>query len=190
MDTKLSDRKQRVYVNHKPSDWANVISGIPQGSVLGPILFVLFINDLPDVVSSTVKIFADDTKIFDQVNTPEGCEQIQRDIDRLSQWSKEWQLRFNEKKCKVMHLGHKNTNNTYTMNNSLLESTEDEKDLGVITDNHLNYKKHVISAVNKASRMLGLIRSTFTCLDVNTVPTLYKAMVRPHLEYGNIIWSP
>ena len=101
----LQGRPQRVRVGEAVSGWTNVTSGIPQGSVLGPTLFVLFINDLPQVVESRVALFADDTKVFRQIQSVEDREKLQQDIDELLIWSKKWQLPFNESKCKVMHYG-------------------------------------------------------------------------------------
>ena len=91
----LLERRQRVVVNGKLSAWALILSGIPQGSVLGPILFVIFINDLPDVVTSMVQIFADDTKLFHSVHSPQHHVQLQNDLDNLVEWSQKWQLGFN-----------------------------------------------------------------------------------------------
>jgi len=186
----LSGRRQRVVVNGSLSSWAEVLSGIPQGSVLGPILFVLFINDLPDVVASTSMIFADDTKIFCSISNDKDAAQLQQDLNNLADWSQTWQLKFNASKCHVMHLGKQTTTYKYTMGGSTLEETEAEKDLGVIIDNELKFHSHVAQSVLKANRMLGLIKATFSCLDEYTLPRLYQAMVRPHLEYGNIIWHP
>ena len=132
----LSDRKQRVIVKGKTSSWADVLSGIPQGSVLGPILFIIFINDLPDVVDTCVKIFADDTKIFNHIRTQSDCEKLQRDLDNLSEWSDKWQLRFNVSKCGVMHYGHQQNDSTYSMSENNvrrdLKVLTEEKDLGSI----------------------------------------------------------
>ena len=186
----LSGRRQRVVVNGKLSSWADILSGIPQGSVLGPILFVIFINDLPDVVSSTAKIFADDTKLFRAIRITEDHDVLQQDLDNLVEWSNKWQLEFNETKCKSLHLGSSNQRLNYQMNSQLLEDTRNEKDLGVYIDDELKFHDHVSKAVAKASRLLGLIRATFTCLDKVTMPRLFTTMVRPHLEYGNVIWHP
>ena len=186
----MSGREQRVVVNGNLSSWASILSGIPQGSVLGPILFVVFINDLPDVVRSSVKIFADDTKLFRALRSSEDKVKLQQDLDSLMEWSQKWQLGFNESKCKVLHLGSANERMKYQMGASTLETTTNEKDLGVIIDEQLKFHQHVTTAVNKASRMLGLVRATFTCLDETTIPRLFTTMVRPHLEYGNSIWYP
>ena len=108
-------RKQRVKVNGIPSTWAEVISGIPQGSVLGPILFVLFISDLPDTISSKVHIFAYDTKVYMRVASDDDKAKLQDDINSLVQWSDTWKLRFNADKCKVLQLGYNNNQCTYDM---------------------------------------------------------------------------
>ena len=104
----LKDRTQRVSVNGHVSNWADVTSGIPQGSVLGPVLFVIFINDLPDAVKSVVRIFADDTKLYGKASSSEDRAIIQEDLNRLSEWAEDWQLKFNTSKCGVMHFGHNN----------------------------------------------------------------------------------
>ena len=135
----LLDTKQRVVVNGKLSSWSLVLSGIPQGSVLGPILFVIFINDLPDQIRSTVKIFADGTKIFRALHDPEDYSYLQDDLDRLVEWSQLRQLHFNDSKCKVLHMGNSNPSHCYTMSNIPLTKTAEEKDLGVIMDNELKF---------------------------------------------------
>ena len=134
----LSQRKQHVGVRNAKSEWADVISGVPQVSVLGPILFVLYINDLPDIVCSTTKMFADDTKIYHRLNKDDntGEEAIQQDLNSLQKWSDTWLLRFNATKCKSMHMGTTNKKRDYYLGDQLLPKTEEEKDLGVIiTDN-------------------------------------------------------
>ena len=107
---------------------------IPLGGVLGLILFIIVINDLPDVVSSTAKIFADDTKMFHEVRTIEDHDVLQQDFDNLVEWSYKWQLGFNEAKCKSLHLGSSNQTLTYQMNSRLLEETRNERDLGIYSD--------------------------------------------------------
>ena len=161
----LSGRPQRVVVNGKLSTWAGISSGMPQGSVIGPILFVIFINDLPDDVTCTAKIFADDTKLFQGISSHEDCLQLQDQLNRLVDWSQKWQMGFNEAKCNVLHLGSTNPCYEYSMRNTSLEAITEEKDLGVTIDRDLKFHMHVYKAMNKASRMLGLVRATFTCID-------------------------
>jgi ribonuclease P/MRP protein subunit RPP40 len=186
----LTGRKQYVTINGKSSPWTEVKSGIPLGSVLGPVLFVIFINDLPAIVKSMVKIFADDTKVYRSVMEDFDRQKLQEDLDQLKAWSERWQLHFNASKCKVIHLGSKNKRYDYTMDGVTLESTDREKDLGVIIDEQLKFHIHVAEAVKKATKLLGLIKRTFSCLDIDTLPRLFTTMVRPHLEYGNLIWHP
>ena len=133
----LTGRKQQVSVRKELSDWADVLSGVPQGSVLGPILFVLYVNDLPDIVSSKVKLFADDTKLYNRVQkgSPEGSDAIQNDLKNLEVWSDTWLLRFNAGKCKSMHLGSDNPETTYVLGGEEIATAKEEKDLGVyLTD--------------------------------------------------------
>ena len=114
----LTDREQCVRVGTNTSSWSEVISGVPQGSVLGPVLFLCFINDQPNVVEGIVKIFADDTKLYACVSKEEKCEALQKDLDNLCNWSEWWKLSFNSKKCKVLHVGNNNPHYRYTMTDS------------------------------------------------------------------------
>ena len=189
----LSDREQVVRVNGELSLPKPVISGIPQGSVLGPLLFVIYINDLPDVVSSNVLLFADDTKLFRQVSCREDALQLQKDIDALTRWSDDWLLKFNIKKCHVLSVG-KFSNTQYTHRYSLgqeeLEHVFEEKDLGVIIEMDLNFQEHISTKIKKANGIMGLIRRTFCYLDAELFKKLYTTFVRPHLEYAQSVWSP
>lgn len=192
----LLGRRQRVKVNGCFSEWAPVSSGVPQGSCLGPVLFVVFINDLPDVVSSMCQMYADDTKVFSRADSDDFTAQLQRDLDNLVNWADKWQLRFNADKCHILHLGHNNPHHEYRMRKHdtdetvLLQVVEEEKDLGVLVDQDLKFSKHVESQVNKANKILGLIRRSFTHLDKDSMRRLFTALVRPHLEFSNVVWAP
>ena len=185
----LSDRKQWVKVGSSKSLEAPVLSGIPQGSILGPVLFTIFINDLPEGILNKCKIFADDTKLY---GTPENKEDIQRDLIKLQEWSDKWNLRYNVEKCKVLHIGQNNPEEIYMMgsDDKILSTCDNEKDLGVTFDKDLSFDVHIQNATKKANRALGLIRRAFDFLDKDMFIKLYKALVRPHLEYGNLIWHP
>ena len=186
----LCGRTQCVNVDGTYSSWKKVISGIPQGSVIGPILFVIFINDMPDAIKYNLcKLFADDCKLFGKVSQT-GENMVQADLTLLEEWSRIWQLPFNAKKCKVMHFGNNNPKRSYTLNGLGLEPISSEKDLGVMVDDKLNFHLHTAAATKKANQILGVIKRTYKTRDVNTIVTLYKSMVRPHLEYGNAIWGP
>jgi len=141
----LTERSQCVVLNGMTSTSIAVKSGIPQGSVLGPILFVLYINDLPRTcIRSIVKIFADDTKIYRSVDDEAGRNILQQDLDTLNNWSETWQLKFNKSKCKVIHFGNNNEQFNYTMGDHPLISDNYEKDLGIIIDNDLKFHEHTV----------------------------------------------
>jgi len=191
----LVNRKQRVKINGVQSCTHPVVSGVPQGSVLGPVLFLTYINDMPDNIESTLKMFADDTKIYLQTNTEEQCRSLQEDLGKLTKWSETWQLRFNTDKCKTMTLGNVSIEYVYNMDDgngkiAELSTTSVEKDLGIFIDNKLNFKHHICSAVTKANQICEIIRRTFTYLDEFVFKKLFTSLVRPHLEYGNAVWAP
>ena len=190
----LVGRRQRVSVDGELSAWAWVLSGIPQGSVLGPVLFILYVNDLPDVVHSLVQMFADDTKLFREIGGETDSVELQADLDNLILWSIKWQMSFNTAKCKIMHLGKNNPRTGYTMGvgeaRRELAVVKEEKDLGVTFQETLSFVSHCDRIVSKANRILGLIRAGFEYIDRDTMSLLFKGLVRPHLEYAVVIWSP
>ena len=186
----LIGRKQRVVLGGETSEWTTVKSGIPQGSVLGPVLFVIFINDLPDALNSTVKIFADDTKIYRPLRGPSDITRLQDDINAADKWSKDWQLHFNATKIHALHFGWKNEKHQYHIGEELLEPTNEEKDLGVTIDQELKFHRHVALATKRANGVLSQIRRTIKYKEKEIIIPLYMALVRPLLEYGNVIWNP
>ena len=194
----LYDRTQRVVVRGAVSKDFRVTSGVPQGSVLGPILFLIFINDLPLEVISPLNLFADDSKIFTTIlkdgaevtNNNTGWAALQRDLDITKQWADKWKMEFNVDKCKIMHLGRLNPGHTYTMDGVELTVTTEEKDLGVLVDNKLDFGKHIKDIVKKANQRIGLIKRGFDCLDKEMFMNLYPVLIRPLLEYCVQVWSP
>ena len=192
----LSNRKQRV-VNGTRSEWEAVSSGVPQGSVLGPVLFLIYINDLPKEVKNCIRLFADDTKLYRTVTTDLDCLSLQQDIDNIEEWASKWQLKFHPKKCKTMRIGDKYPKYNYTMTAEdgtivQLEETVVEKDLGVVVDNKLTFSHHINSIVARANQVMGMIRRSFKYMDKDIFVQLFTSRVglRPILEYGNVIWSP
>ena len=195
----LNQRSQRVVVRGTASEAFEVTSGVPQGSVLGPVLFLIFINDLPLGIISLLSLFADDTKVFrrivtdrsGQVQTSDRDREIlQNDLDNIYKWAEKWKMEFNVDKCKVMHLGRSNPGHTYTMGGRNLGVVTEEKDLGVWFDNQLDFGKHIRSIVGRANRMLGLIKISFDCMDREMFRNLYLVMIRPILEYCVQVWCP
>ena len=187
----LSFREQRVKVNGSYSKWQSVLSGVPQGSVLGPVLFIIFINDLPDNIStSSCKIFADDTKLYRAVNNLKDVKETQADLDRIQNWCKYWKLSFNTDKCHILHFGSKNYCHYYHLNGRLITPVNEEKDLGVVVSKDLKADKNIIHCITKANKMLGMIKRTFSHLDRTMLVQLFKVYVRPHLEYCQQACSP
>ena len=186
----LTDRRQRVVVVGEVSNWKPVLSGVPQGSVLGPILFLIYINDLDDSITSNVLKFADDTKLFRKVNTDGDKQHLQNDLDRLVKWSEKWQMLFNFGKCKCLHTGHRNLNVNYKMGDTNLGTTVIGKDLGVKISADMKVSEQCGIAASKGNQIIGLIRRNLTYKGKMLIIPLYKAIVRPHLEYCIQAWRP
>ena len=165
-------------------------SGVPQGSNLGPLLFVLFINDLPSVVKfSKCLLFADDFKLYKKIQTIRDCVDLQKDIDNIYKWSCDFKLQFNIKKCSIITITRKKEPIVfdYKMDDARLKRTTSVKDLGVAYDCHLSFTVHMENISASANRMLGFImRQTSTFTNVRTITTLYYAFVRTKLEFWPI----
>jgi len=163
---------------------------VPQGSVLGPVLFLIYINDLElDPVNSIFK-FADDTKLLGRVSNSIDRNQLQQDLQQLTNWSDTWQMPFNKSDCKVMHLGYNNQQYTHQMGNQILETVKEGKDLGAIFSEDLKPSRQCQQAHSKASKVLGIIGRTITYKNREVLLRLYKTVVKPHLEYCSSAWSP
>ena len=165
------------------------MSGVPQGSVLGPILFLIYINDLEDDISSKVLKFADDTKVFRKVTNNTDKQSLQDDLDKLVKWSEKWQMLLNFGKCKCIHIRHGNIDEEYKMGDAVLGRTTQENDLGVSFSADMKVSEQCGIAASKGNQILGLIiRRTITYKEKQLIVPLYKAIVRPHLEYCIQAW--
>jgi len=189
----LSDRVMRVGVRGSFSTWFTMLSGVPQGSVLGPILFLLFVNDLPHWIKNSIRMFADDTKVWKVIESDADCAVLQNDIDALLRWSEQWLLQFNPEKCKVMSLGH-SLRYKYVMigahgTTEITRSTV-EKDLGVHITDSLKPSTQCMKAASKARSVLGMVRRHFRRLDCRDFLLIYKTYIRPHVEYCIQSWAP
>ncbi|XP_076068382.1 uncharacterized protein LOC143040829 [Oratosquilla oratoria] len=162
----LTGRKQRVLINGEASRWKEVTSRVLQGSVLGPMLFVIFINDLPEaaVNGSKVYLYADDTKIYRTIQSNADCDRLQWDLDELKEWTERWLLSFHPEKSKYMKIGRTTMEEKgYSLYGNISKSGN-KKDIGVIIDDKLNFSSHLAEKINKANM--------------------------PHLEYANPVWCP
>jgi hypothetical protein len=186
----LRHRRQRVCVDGECSDWEEVSSGVPQGSVLGPVLFLIYINDLDEGIISKIGKFADDSKLGKSINSAADESLLANDLSTLVEWSNQWQMTFNVEKCAVMHLGKNNNQHQYRLGDNILKGSVNERDLGVIVDRTMKFSEQANSAVTKANATLGMIRRTITCKNKDIITRLYKALVRPKLEYCVQAWRP
>ena len=184
----LIGRTFRVSVQGEFSSFKDIFSGIPQGSVLGPLLFILFINDLPDCLKSSVKIFADDLKLIANLSDKTV---IDNDLKSLEDWERKWLLEFNSEKCKVLHIDlNDNKHVDYVLNGKQLKKTEQEKDLGVLTSGTLLWNDQIESCISKANQMLCWISRNLISREKSLMLRVYKTLIRPHLEYCVQLWNP
>ncbi len=176
------------------SDPADVISGVPQGSVLGPVLFLLYINDLPDNIASSVRLFADDCVLYKNIHTDSDCQALQHDIDKLAEWEETWLMKFNAAKCHTLrvtnHLPNIRLMYDYTLHSRVLESVSTAKYLGLTFADNLSWGTHIHNVTSKANKTLGFLRRNLAFAPRDTRESAFKTMVRPQLEFASCIWSP
>ena len=197
IDSFLCFRK-RVVVNGVKSDWAPVLSGVPQGTVLGPLLFSLYINDISSDIESEIRLFADDCVCYREIKDKEDTMKLQMDIDRLGSWARKWGVRFQPVKCNMMQLTRKRINKihaSYTLEGIDLENVESIKYLGVTITSDLRWNTHVSNVCTKANRTLGFLRRNLHSCPPPPSPkevkeVAYKGLVRPVLVYGSSVWDP
>jgi hypothetical protein len=188
----LCNRKQKVVINDAHSEWETVTSGVPQGSVLGPVLFVIFINDLPQEVISELLLYADDAKIYRTITNEADREQLQKDLHSMSIWSDIWLLSFHPDKLKKLTISRKEyqTERRYYVGADPVKNVNSEVDLGVCVDSELNFDEQRKLRIGKANKMVGAVRRSFQFLDPYTFVKLYKSMIRCHVENAVPVWFP
>ena len=187
----LRGRKQRVRVENAFSDWVDVLSSVVQGSVLGGILFDIFIDDIGKaVMDALIRMFADDTKIALKIEKEEDGRKMQQIIDNVAAWAVSWGMTFNTKKCKIIHAGLRNPKKEYTMNGMIIAEATEEKDLGVLIDASLKPGRQCAAAANAANFALGQVQRAFHYRCKRNMIPLYKSFIRPKLEFSAAAWNP
>ena len=193
IESYLSDRKQRVVIKGQASDYAKIDCGVPQGSILGPLLFLIYINDLPEKLSSEVYMFADDTCLIDSVTDPiQSSLHLNNDLEKIDLWADQWLMKFNEEKTALVTFSSKRKKLTYPpvfFKNYELIPTESHKHLGIILTSNLSWKSHINSVLSKAKQKLGVLKMLKYRVPRNTIAKLFNCFVRSNLEYACIIWD-
>ena len=196
-------RQQCVVLNNIQASWSIVTSGVPQGSVLGPLLFTIFVNDIPhivrsdiylfaDIVRSDIYLFADDIKLSRTIKNSDDIQILQDNIHKLFECSVTLNLNFSQSKCCYIQVGppSRSCHHSYMLNSTVITSTDKQKDLGIWIDPNLSFHSHTHYTVSRANRILGLISKCFRYLDSTMMLSLYKTIVHPIVKYGNVIWGP
>ena len=183
----LEIRKQEVVLDGSHSDRSDVLSGVPQGTVLGPLLFLAYINDMPESLrSSDCRLFADDSLLYCVVNKVSDCKLLQQDLTALEQWEGTWQMSFNPSKCTVIRVStgrrHK-FQSIYTLHGQTLDVVDGSKYLGVTVTNNLSWSKHVSDTAGKAHRSLGFLRRNFKGIYLSKALTCMKILYKQELLF-------
>ena len=192
IDAFLTDRTQRVAVDGEHSAIAPVTSGVPQGSVLGPVLFLAYINDLPECIDSKSRLFADDTIVYRTIDSPDDCVQLQEDLRALEKWETKWGMSFNPSKCETIHVTRKRNPivTPYILKNEELNVTTSACYLGVSISSDLGWNNHVTKTAAKGNRALGFVKRNVKTTSKLIKEKAYNTLVRPVLEYASSVWSP
>ena len=191
----LSNRKQRTVLNGQSSPWGTVQAGVPQGSILGPLLFLIYINDLAQNLRCKVKLFADDTSLFTTVQDPQAAaSDMNHDLDLITSWANQWRMSFNpdrNKQAVELIFSRKNTKTKHPVllfNKTPVSAVLQHKHLGMILDSRLSFSAHIQAAIAKARKAIGMLKFMSKYLSRSTLDNLFKLYVRPHLDYGDVIY--
>ena len=193
----LENREQRVVLNGQTSEWKKMNSGVPQGSVLGPLLFLIYINDLPDGLTSMCKIFADDTSLFSKVlDVNESAKTLNIDLEKINQWAFQWKMQFNpdpNKQANEVIFSRKMNNNLsyppVKFNGNSITKCSDQKHLEVVLDSKLDFNTLIDQKIKKCNKLIGLMKRLSVHLPRSALLTIYKSFIRPHLDYGDILYD-
>ena len=195
IESYLKERKQRVVLNGVESEWDFIFSGVPQGSVLGPLLFLIYINDLTDEISSSMKLFADDSSLFARVSDVNSThEQITTDLITITSWANQWKMKFNPDLSKqaieviFSHKHNKPLHPALVFNGIPVAREKNTKHLGIELDERLTFRKHIHNSISKANSGLALMKYLSSFVSRKIIELTYKLYVRPHLDYGDVLY--
>ena len=188
----LTDRTQAVVLDGETSSYVSVESGVPQGSVLGPCLFLFYINDMPDGLTATVRLFADDTIVYLTVKSEADTGLLQADLDKLGVWERKWKMEFHPGKCNVLTTSRKAnpTYHQYTLHGHVLECVQSAKYLGCQITSDMRWSNHISNICGKANKTLGFLRRNVNINSTSVKESAYKSLVRPLVEYASSVWDP
>ena len=191
----LENRFQRVVLNGQTSEWLPDRAGVPQGSILGPLFFLIYINDLSADITSTVKLFADDTSLFSIIHDAKTTAYaLNKDFQKLAEWAHQWKMSFNpdlNKQAQEVIFSRKMTKSSHSQvffNDIPVSCVSFQKHLGIYLDEKLNFNHHIKEKMTKAMKGIGVIKRLSKMLPQHSLLTIYKSFVRPHLDYGDIIY--
>ena len=192
----LENRNQRIIRHGQCSSWKNIVSGVTHGSVLGPLLFLIYINDLPNGIVSICKIFADDTSIFSKVFDKNLSQNIiNNDLSIISEWAFQWKMQFNpdpNKQANEVYFSRKSSAGVHPpvdLNNSPVQLCESHKHLGIVLEKHLSFHEHIPKKIKICNKLIDTIKNLPFYLPRKSLLTIYKSFVRPHLDYSDIIYD-
>ena len=189
----LTDRTQTVVLDGTSSTSVPVTSGVPQGTVLGPILFLAYINDFPEYLQhSKLRLFADDSIIYREITSQDDCNKLQTDLNAAAQWESDWLMAFHPDKCTKLTISHKKHtfNHNYTLHNHTLESVTSAKYLGVTLQSNLKWNLHYDNIISNANKSLGFLKRNLQVSNTDIKSRAYQTLVRPKLEYSCSVWDP
>ena len=188
----LTNRTQQVVVEGSVSSSCEVTSGVPQGSVLGPALFLIYINDITENINSQIRLFADDCLIYRPINSIEDHLILQNDLHTLVDWSNKWQMEFNIPKCTILQITLRQQSDPfdYRMNNIILKTTDQHPYLGICLHHKLSWNPHITQLCNKANRLLGFLHRNLKTSLKHIKEMAYKQFILPVLQYCSTIWDP
>ena len=188
----FSNRIQQILLDGITSSSVAVTSGVPQGTVLHPLMFLLYINDITINIKSPLRIFADDCLLYRVINSPEDTIILQQDLDQISDWVKIWQLRLNVTKCALIRCSRSLTPivHHYTLNNSFLKEIDQHLYLGIMLNKTLSWLSHISNIAKKASNTLNFIKRNLSDCSREVKAQAYLTMVRPQMEFASVVWDP